>query len=525
MLYHSERRIFMYCMYLRKSRLDIEAEAHGEGETLERHKTMLMNYAKTHNIPISRIYNEVVSGESIDARPEMQQLLEDVESGMWEGVLVVEVERLARGDTIDQGIVSRAFKMHNTKIITPIKTYDPSNEFDEEYFEFGLFMSRREYKVITRRIQRGRVQSAKEGKFLSSVPPYGYNKVKIQNGKGYTLEPNPDEAPIVKMIFDMYLGGSGMSTIATQLDKLGIIPRYRETWSRSTISDILKNPVYIGKIRWSYKEEKKDRKTGQSHRTTRNEYIYVDGLHPAIISTKDFAEAQTVRKNNTSKRTKQTLTLQNPLSGIVRCKKCGALMTRLGPNTHCDYSTLKCSNKYCDNISAPITSVEKMVIHHLKLWLERAEITIEKEYREQQKNKISKNSIGRLKNELKIVENQIQKAFDFLEQGTYTVEVFTERNSVLSNRKKDIETKMAELEETNKKTINIKEIRERIIPKIKALVETYFDVEDAETRNTVLKTVLNGAQYCKTERNTRGKSDNINFELEIFPKMFSEFQI
>ena len=65
----------MYCMYLRKSRLDIEAEAHGEGETLERHKTMLMNYAKTHNIPISRIYKEVVSGESIDARPEMQQLL------------------------------------------------------------------------------------------------------------------------------------------------------------------------------------------------------------------------------------------------------------------------------------------------------------------------------------------------------------------------------------------------------------------------------------------------------------------
>ncbi len=512
-------------MYLRKSRLDIEAEAHGEGETLERHKTILMNYAKQHKMPISRIYQEVVSGESIDARPEMQQLLEDVENGMWEGVLVVEVERLARGDTIDQGIVSRAFKLHNTKIITPIKTYDPSNEFDEEYFEFGLFMSRREYKVITRRIQRGRVQSAQEGKYLSSVPPYGYNKIKITNGKGYTLIPNADEAPVVKTIFEMYLGGYGMSTIATQLDQMGIAPRYRDKWSRSTINDILKNPVYIGKIRWSYKEEKKDLKTGQTHRTTRKEYTYVNGLHPAIISEKDFAMAQAVRKNNTSRRTKQNLILQNPLSGIIHCKKCGALMTRLGPNAHCDYSTLKCSNKYCDNISAPIASVEKMVIHHLKLWLENAEITIEKEYREQQKYKISQNSIGRLKNELKTVENQIQKAFDFLEQGTYTIETFTERSTILNNRKKDIEEKIAELEGKNNKIINIKEIKERVIPKLKALIDMYFEVEDAETKNTVLKTVLNDATYQKTEKNIRGKADNINFDIEIFPKMFSDFQI
>lgn len=513
-----------YCIYLRKSRLDIEAEAHGEGETLERHQTMLMNFAKQHQMPISRIYKEVVSGESIDARPEMQQLIEDVENGMWEGVLVIEVERLARGDTIDQGIVSRAFKLHNTKIITPIKTYDPSNEFDEEYFEFGLFMSRREYKVINRRIQRGRIQSAKEGKFLSSVPPYGYDKVKIPNGKGYTLAPNKDEAPIVKMIFEMYLNGTGMSVIASNLDKMGIKPRYRDTWSKSTINDILKNPVYIGKIRWSYKEEKKDRKTGQIHKSFRDNYIYVDGLHPAIISVNDFTEAQSIRKNNTTKRTKQTLALQNPLSGVLHCKKCGALMTRLGPNSHCKYSTLKCSNKYCDNISAPISSVEILLIKNLKDWLNQAEITIEKEYKEQKKNKVNQNSIGRLNNELKTVEKQIQRAFDFLEQGTYTLEIFTERSTVLNNRKKAIEEKIADLEKKNKKIINITEIRERILPKIKALVETYFDFEDAETRNNILKTVLNDSTYLKTTRNTRGKSDIINFDIEIFPKMFSEFQ-
>lgn len=65
-------------------------------------------------------------------------------AGQWDGVLVVEIERLARGDTEDQGAVAKAFQYSGTKIVTPLKTYDPGDEFDEEYFEFGLYMSRRE---------------------------------------------------------------------------------------------------------------------------------------------------------------------------------------------------------------------------------------------------------------------------------------------------------------------------------------------------------------------------------------------
>ena len=153
-----------YCIYLRKSRADAEAEARGDGETLARHEKMLLAVAKRDRYHISKIYREIVSGETIAARPQMQQLLQDVEQGLYAGVLVMEVERLARGDTIDQGIMAQTFRYSDTKIITPMKVYDPNNEFDEEYFEFGLFMSRREYKTINRRLQRGRAASAKEGK-------------------------------------------------------------------------------------------------------------------------------------------------------------------------------------------------------------------------------------------------------------------------------------------------------------------------------------------------------------------------
>ncbi|MCD8239374.1 MAG: recombinase family protein [Clostridiales bacterium] len=190
-----------YCLYLRKSRSDAEAEARGEGETLARHERALLELAKRRKLVITEIYREVVSGDTIAARPVMQQLLQEVGQGKWKGVLVMEIERLARGDTIDQGIVAQTFKFSGTKIITPIKDFDPSNEYDEEYFEFGLFMSRREYKTINRRLQRGRIASVKEGKYVANVPPYGYERVRVKDGKGFTLAIVPEEAEIIKLIF------------------------------------------------------------------------------------------------------------------------------------------------------------------------------------------------------------------------------------------------------------------------------------------------------------------------------------
>ena len=127
-----------YAIYLRKSRADLESEANGELETLAKHERQLKELASKLNLNVTKEYKEVVSGETISARPQMQELLRDVQNGLYEGVLVMEIERLARGDTIDQGLVAQTFKYSDTKIITPTKTYDPNNEFDEEYFEFGL---------------------------------------------------------------------------------------------------------------------------------------------------------------------------------------------------------------------------------------------------------------------------------------------------------------------------------------------------------------------------------------------------
>ena len=184
-------------MYLRKSQKDMELESYGEMETLAKHEQLLTELAKKQGLRVAKVYKEIVSGESIDDRPQMQALLNDIYQNKYDGVLVAEVERLARGATLDQGKVANAFKYTNTKIITPIKTYDPNNEYDEEYFEFSLFMSRKEFKTINRRMQQGKMLSVKNGNYLGVHAPLGYDIVK--KGRERTLVPN-DTAEIVKLI-------------------------------------------------------------------------------------------------------------------------------------------------------------------------------------------------------------------------------------------------------------------------------------------------------------------------------------
>lgn len=130
-------------LYLRKSRDD---ENESKEETLARHERMLIDYCKRYDLKVEKVYKEVVSGESIAARPEVKKLLDDVAYGSYDGVVVVELERLSRGNQIDQAEILEIFKKSGTKIYTLNKVYDFSSndEIDEEFFEFGLFMSRRE---------------------------------------------------------------------------------------------------------------------------------------------------------------------------------------------------------------------------------------------------------------------------------------------------------------------------------------------------------------------------------------------
>ena len=108
-----------YVKYLRKSRFDRDYADLSIEETLKRHEAILDKLANDRGYYIAKTYYEVVSGESIAARPEIQKMLEEVSAGLYAGVLVVDVERLARGNGADQAYISQVFQFSGTKIITP----------------------------------------------------------------------------------------------------------------------------------------------------------------------------------------------------------------------------------------------------------------------------------------------------------------------------------------------------------------------------------------------------------------------
>ncbi len=519
-----------YCIYLRKSRADLEAEAHGEGETLARHEHALLSLAQKQHLAIGAIYKEVVSGETIAARPAMQRLLDEVERGCWEGVLVMEIERLARGDTMDQGQVAKAFQCCGTKIITPLKSYDPCNEYDEEYFEFGLFMSRREFKTINRRIQRGRLASVQEGKYIAAAAPFGYRKIKIKKDKGYTLEPDPDQSQVVRTIFDWYVHGipqpdgsrrvAAASVIAGELDRLLIRPSNGGIWSPHSIRDILKNPVYIGKVRWGYRKEQKKYAgdTVRKNRTPAKNYLLTDGLHPALVDEITFRQAAKRMSENRKSTVKSTI-LKNPLSGLIYCGKCGNLMTRLAPNCKTPYAAIKCPNRYCDCVSAPLDLVERSVLNGLAEWLKKYRLSLKATPDELSSIKLLESAISDSRHQLDLLNRQMDTTYTLLEQGIYSVSVFTARQKNISDNIKTLTHALEEMEATYTASQTKREQRDNFLPKVEHILTSYEDTDDAASRNHMLKEVLARVVYQKSVRNSRTGRDKATFDLEVFPKI------
>lgn len=524
-----------YCMYLRKSRKDDDSRTRNESdeETLARHKKTLFELAEREQIDIEddAIYQEVVSGDSISARPVMQQLLKDVSEGIWRGVLVVEVERLARGDTSDQGQVAKAFKYSDTLIITPNKTYDPTNEQDEDYFEFGLFMSRREYRTINRRLQAGRERSVKDGKYVGNKPPYGYEREKLP--KGFTLKENPEEAEVIRMIFEWYTIGVtqpdgtnkrlGVSLIVRKLDDLKILSKTGNKWTVPSIRDILINPTYAGKLRWNWrKSEKKYR--GEDLKTIRPrsaDYILVDGLHKGIISEETFELAQVYMKQNPARPIGERGVVKNPLSGLVVCGMCKRRMVRR-PYGSGYQDTLMCPVTSCKNVSSHLSIVEDKILDGLKEWIAdyKLQWQIEDTPKKERNSalEMTRKALIKLDAEIKKLKEQQSNLDDLVEQGVYTAEKYKQRTTELEQRIKQAEADYKELQVA----LAIEEIREEsrkiIIPNVEYLLETYHALPTPQAKNDLLKEVLEKVVYTKT-KGGRWHSTPDDLHIILYPKL------
>ena len=443
-----------YLVYLRKSRSDGESES--AEDVLEKHERIIQEYAVKNfgeAIPEEQIYREIVSGETIQDRPIIRQLLNIIQTENIKGILTIEPQRLSRGDLSDCGTIIRAFRYTDTLVITPSKTYDLADKFDRKFFEMELMKGNDYLEYIKEIMMRGRIASVNDGNFIGSVAPYGYDKVK--NGKSYTLVPN-DEADTLRLIYRLYAEENlGTTNIANRLNDLGIKPRKAPYWTNASIRDILRNPVYIGKIRWNWRKTVKKYENGDiitsRPKSTPETWMLIDGKHQPIISEDLFQIAQ--KRFGTTPRVKVSKEIVNPFAGLVRCE-CGKAMVqqaqRRGIKTriHCPYQ------KICGNKSATCDDLEQVIIDTLTKTIN--------EFKSKLNNKnvdynIHSETLNNLKKELNNLDTQQNRLYELLEQGVYTSEIFVMRNEALAQKRKKLESSLSEVAELSKTYINYEE--------------------------------------------------------------------
>lgn len=504
-----------YCIYLRKSRADLEAEARGETDVLITHRKTLLAFAAQHGYTIGAIYEEVVSGDTIAERPQMRRLLQEVESGLWRGVIVMEIERLARGDSIDQGIITRAFKYANTYIVTPSKVFDPNNYYDEEHLEFDLFMSRREYKMINRRLQAGRYAAVQDGRWLGGKAPFGYDSKKLRGEKGYALVPNAD-SEIVRSIFRIYTENPKMGTtrICAKLNSLGYRSATGKEFNVGIVKDILQNPVYAGFVTWGKRKTVKITKNGQiENKYPRpKEYPIFKGRHDPIISEEIWNAAQAKLAARSFHPVPKSKELQNPLSGLLICGKCGHKM-QARPQAGGRY--LFCYH-YCGMMSSRMEEVEQALITALHQWLaeysvsSKAPSSATSDEREQLEAALQK-----LNDELTAIESQRARAFELVETGVYTPELFKERQAILSDRRDSIVAAASETRHMLDRLLKEEQYRESLIPKVSNVIESYQHTSSAQEKNDMLRTIVSKIVYQKSTKVQSTEGSDLT--LTIYP--------
>lgn len=317
-------------LYLRKSRAEGKESVE---EVLSRHEKILQDYAIQtfgQKIPEENIYREVVSGETIDERVEIQKVFHRLEKEDIDILLVVEPQRISRGDMLDCGRVVQILKYTNTWVTTITKTYDLNNKFDREIFEAQLLQGNKYLEYQKEIMDRGKQLSLREGKYVGSTPPFGYGKKALD--KGFMLVKDKEEAPIVETIFELFVD-EDLSTkqVAGYLNKHEMKPRKSELWNYEMVRHILKNEVYYGELAWGKRPVVKRLINGEinKYRPAPDDYMLVRGRQEAIVSKEKWDMAQYKISRHPSSRTGLNRDLKNPLAGLVFCKKCGHSLVRM----------------------------------------------------------------------------------------------------------------------------------------------------------------------------------------------------
>lgn len=491
-------------MYLRKSRADdplLSVE-----EVLSKHETILDEYCTRtfgKTINENNKYREIVSGETIADRPEVQKVLKLIESPKVRAIAVVEVQRLSRGDLEDAGKLIKWLRYSETLVITPQKTYDLTDEYDRDAFERELKRGNEFLEYQKKIMNRGRLLSVSQGNYINSIPPYGFNKVWVMDGnrKCPTLEENKEQADVVRIIFDLYVNKDyGYQRICNTLDGMNITPPRGKHWSSAALKDMLSNVHYIGKVKWNWRktvtivEDSEIVKTRP--KSQMGEYLVYDGKHQGIISEELFDLAQ--NKKGRNNRTVPSKQVKNALASLLYCECGKAMILRVYKNKdgseRCSPRLLCNGQHICNTGSCLYDELIDMVGDILEQNIQEFETKLKngKDNSAQLHQSLIKNLEKKLKDIQAKELSQWEAQADPNLENRMPQEIFKQLNAKLIKEKEEVQQALKKACDSIPEVIDY---REKIVKFKDALSSLRNPDVDANEQNRLLKECIQRVVY------------------------------
>lgn len=289
-------------------------------------------------------YDEGISGTKTAKRDGLLRMLDDCRKGLVNKIIVKSISRLAR-NTVDTLEIVRELSDLGIFLYFEKENIDTESMQGELMLTILSSLAQSESTSISTNEKWSIQKRYEQGTFVIGYPPYGY---KNENGQMVII---PEQAEIVRWIFEEFLSGNGAYRIANALNDKGIPSKKGGKWTSSGITGMLKNEKYTGDVLYqkTFTDDQFNRHTNNGDEAQ----YYVKDHHEAIISHEAFEAAQLVLEHNGKtcgnvKGTNKYLK-RYPFSGKLVCGECGGSLKRRKHKTiDGGYFTYCCSTHIAD---------------------------------------------------------------------------------------------------------------------------------------------------------------------------------
>ncbi len=453
-----EKRRKIIAIYCRVS-TDEQAEF---GYSIDEQKRLLEEWCKANDYIIYKCYSDRgISGKNIKDRPALKELLSDAKEGKFDMVISWKINRVSRKLEDVLKIVNILEKNNITfkSYSEPFETDTPAGRMQ---FQMMALIGEFERGTIAQNVKMGMIAKAKTGNWCGGRV-LGYDLVpnnspeEEKKGKN-KLEINEKEAKIVRFIFNEYSKGKGYKAITNKMNKLGYKTKKGNNFSVGSIRDILTNPVYIGEIRYNVRQNWSEKR----RRNINPNPIRVKGKHEAIIDRELWDKVQLILESKKGKPSR-IYDGEYPLTGILRCPKCGAgMVISRTTNTLADGTKKRIAYYCCGNWKNKGTSVcnsntirvdkaNEYVFKKIEELVSNEAMikAVVKNINKERKDKVkpAKRLLSDIDKELEKLDKRKRKIFEAYEDDILTKEEF-------QIRKDELNEKIRILEEEKKPLLN-----------------------------------------------------------------------